>query len=44
VDLLKIVERWMRIMCEEEGEVVGALIVDQVFKNAMIKLDQVLSS
>lgn len=42
--LLKIVERWMRIMCEDEGEVVGALIVDQVFKNAMIKLDQVLTA
>lgn len=43
-DLLKIVERWMRIMCEEEGEVVGAMVVDLVFKNAMIKLDQVFST
>jgi hypothetical protein len=43
-EILIILERWMKVMCEEEGEVVSALIIDQLFKSIMIKLDQVFST
>jgi hypothetical protein len=40
-DILKILERWMNVMCKEEGEIISALIIDQLFKSIMIKLDHV---
>ena len=36
-----IFERWMKVMCQEEGDIVSTLIVDQLFKSILIKLDQV---
>ena len=40
---LSILERWMRVMCEEEGDMVSALVVDQLFKNMLIKMDTVFA-
>jgi hypothetical protein len=36
-----ILERWMKIMNLEEKDVMSALIVDQLFKSILIKLDSV---
>ena len=38
---LKILERWMKVMCEEEGDIISTLIIDQLFKGMLIKLDSV---
>ena len=38
---LQILERWMKTMCTEEGDIVSALVVDQLLKSVMIKLDSV---
>jgi hypothetical protein len=33
----------MKAMCTEEGDIVSALIVDQLIKSVMIKLDSVFT-
>lgn len=38
---LKILERWMKAMCTEEGDIVSALVVDQLLKSVLIKLDSI---
>ena len=40
---LRILERWMKTMCTEEGDIVSALVVDQLIKSVMIKLDSVFT-
>lgn len=40
---LGIVERFMKIQCKEEGNMVSALLMDQIFKSIVIKLDQVFT-
>lgn len=40
---LKAFERWLKVECEEEGNVASALTVDLLMKAMMIKLDEVLS-
>ena len=37
-----ILNRWMKCQCIEEGNVISALVIDQMMKAIMIKLDQVL--
>jgi len=38
---IKILERWMKIMCLEEGDIASTLVVDQLIKGMIIKLDSV---
>jgi len=40
---LKAFERWLKVECEEEGNVASALTVDLLMKAMIIKLDEVLS-
>ena len=42
-DTVKILERWMKVMCHEEGDIISALTIDQLFKSVLLKLDSVFS-
>ena len=41
--IIKILERWMKVMTSEEGDMVGPLIIDQLLKSIIIKLDTVFA-
>lgn len=40
---LKILERWLKIMIKDDSNYVGAMAVDQLFKNVLLKLDSVFT-
>lgn len=37
----EILERWMKVIHQDEGDIMSALIIDQLFKTILIKLDSV---
>jgi hypothetical protein len=39
--IYEILERWMKIVNQDEGDIMSALIIDQLFKTILIKLDSV---
>jgi hypothetical protein len=41
--IIKILERWMKVMTSEEGDMVGPLIIDHLLKSIIIKLDTVFA-
>lgn len=40
----QILDRWTQAMCHEENNIVGALGINQIIKNLIIKIDQVLAT
>lgn len=39
--IMMLLDRWMKVMTHEEGDFVSSLIIDQIFKCLVIKLDKV---
>lgn len=40
----QILDRWTQAMCHEENNIVGALGINQIIKNLILKVDRVLAS
>jgi len=36
-------ERWMKVMTHETGDFVGSLVIDQLIKTIIVKLDSVFA-
>ena len=39
--IMMLLDRWMKVMTNEEGDFVSSMIIDQIFKALIIKLDKV---
>ena len=41
-ETMTLLQRWNKVMCEQEGDPVSALIVDKLFKGMLTKVDELI--